>query len=156
MKNRRFPYGYEMLNGTVSVCKEEADTVKRIFDRYLSGCNLKEIAESLSSRKIEYLTGEYRWNKSRIKRIIEDTRYVGGKNYPTILSQDVFGRANSEKETRRRYDAPVSTAENKLLLHMTYCSDCGGRLRHKTDSRLRYKERWFCRNNLPAVKNYVL
>lgn len=30
MKNRRFPYGYEMQNGLIVICLKEVDTVKQI------------------------------------------------------------------------------------------------------------------------------
>ena len=77
MKNRRFPYGYEMQKGEIQICKEEKNILAEIFDSYINGSNLKEIADSLTYRKVEYLSDEYGWNKSRIKRIIEDRRYLG-------------------------------------------------------------------------------
>ncbi len=78
MKNRRFPYGYEMQNGVIVIHLKEANIVKQIFNQYLNGENLKNIAERLTENQIEFLPGEYYWNKSRIKRMIEDKRYIGG------------------------------------------------------------------------------
>lgn len=54
MKNRRFPYGYEMQNGLIVICLKEADTVKQIFSQYLNGENLKNIAERLTENQIEF------------------------------------------------------------------------------------------------------
>ena len=146
MKNRRFPYGYEMQNGLIVICLKEADTVKQIFSQYLNGKNLKNIAERLTENQIEFLPGEYSWNKSRIKRMIEDERYIGDDTYPTIIDKDIFRKANFEKNSRRTNISPVVTAEKKLLTHKVICADCGRRLFHNTDSRLKNSEKWFCKN----------
>lgn len=146
MKNRRFPYGYEMQNGLIVICLKEVDTVKQIFSQYLDGKNLKNIAERLTENQIEFLPGEYNWNKSRIKRMIEDKRYIGGDNYPAIIDKDTFQRANVEKNNRIRNINPVITAEKKLLTNKVICSNCGRRLFHNTDSRLKNSEKWFCKN----------
>ncbi len=146
MKNRRFPYGYEMQNGLIVICLKEADTVKQIFSQYLNGKNLKNIAERLTENQIEFLPGEYGWNKSRIKRMIEDERYIGDNTYPAIIDKDIFQKANFEKNSRRTNISPVVTAEKKLLTHKVICTDCRRRLFHNTDSRLKNSEKWFCKN----------
>ena len=146
MKNRRFPYGYEMQNGLIVICLKEADTVKQIFSQYLNGKNLKNIAERLTENQIEFLPGEYGWNKSRIKRMIEDERYIGDDTYPAIIDKDIFQKANFEKNSRRTNISPVVTAEKKLLTHKVICADCRRRLLHNTDSRLKNSEKWFCKN----------
>lgn len=146
MKNRRFPYGYEMQNGLIVICLKEADTVKQIFSQYLNGKNSNNIAERLTEDQIEFLPGEYSWNKSRIKRMIEDERYIGDDTYPAIIDKDIFQKANFEKNSRRTNISPVVTAEKKLLTHKVICADCGRRLFHNTDSRLKNSEKWFCKN----------
>lgn len=146
MKNRRFPYGYEMQNGLIVICLKEADTVKQIFSQYLNGKNLKNIAERLTENQIEFLPGEYGWNKSRIKRMIEDERYIGDDTYSAIIDKDIFKKANFEKNSRRTNISPVVTAEKKLLTHKVICADCRRRLLHNTDSRLKNSEKWFCKN----------
>ncbi len=146
MKNRRFPYGYEMQNGLIVICLKEADTVKQIFSQYLNGENLKNIAERLTENQIEFLPGEYNWNKSRIKRMIEDKRYIGNNTYPPIIDEDIYKKANAEKDNRRTNINPVVTAEKKLLTHKVICTNCGRKLFHNTDSRLKNSEKWFCKN----------
>lgn len=135
-----------MQNGLIVICLKEADTVKQIFSQYLNGENLKNIAERLTENQIEFLPGEYNWNKSRIKRMIEDKRYIGGDNYPTIIDKNTFQRANVEKNNQIRNINPVITAEKKLLTNKVICSNCGRRLFHNTDSRLKNSEKWFCKN----------
>lgn len=146
MKNRRFPYGYEMRNGVIVLHTKEANIVKQIFSQYLNGENLKNIAERLTENQIEFLPGEYGWNKSRIKRMIEDKRYIGNDTYPAIIGEDIFQQANAEKNSRRTNISPIVTAEKKLLTHKVICTNCGRKLFHNTDSRLRNSEKWFCKN----------
>ena len=146
MKNRRFPYGYEMQNGVIVICLKEADTVKQIFSQYLNGKNLKNIAEKLTENQVEFMPGEYGWNKSRIKRMIEDKRYIGNNTYPPIIDEDIYKKANAEKDNRRTNINPVVTAEKKLLTHKVICTNCGRKLFHNTDSRLKNSEKWFCKN----------
>ena len=92
------------------------------------------------------MPGEYGWNKSRIKRMIEDERYIGDNTYPAIIDKDIFQKANFEKNSRRTNISPVVTAEKKLLTHKVICADCRRRLFHNTDSRLKNSEKWFCKN----------
>ena len=53
MKNRRFPYGYEMRNGEIQICKSELTVLTDIFDSYINGSNLKDIADRLTFKRIE-------------------------------------------------------------------------------------------------------
>ena len=70
MKNRKIPFGYEMQRGKIKISKYEAEILHRIFAEYISGRNLKELAEMLAEQNIEYLPGISTWNKNRIKRIL--------------------------------------------------------------------------------------
>lgn len=146
MKNRRFPYGYEMQNGVIIISAKEADTVKRIFREYLNGDNLKIIAERLTEKQVEFLPGEYGWNKNRIKRMIEDKRYIGDNFYPAIVDEDVFKRANAEKNNRRTNAEPIITTEKKILVHKVQCANCENKLFHNTNSKLKNSELWYCKN----------
>ena len=147
MKNRRIPYGYEMKNGSIVICESESVIVKQIFADYIGGANYKSISDSLINRKVEYLPGETGWNKSRIKRMIEDKRYYGDNNYPAIFSEDTYIKANKIKEDRRTNTQYVTCAENKLLVSMIRCAECGGKLKHITDNTQKHSETWYCKTD---------
>lgn len=146
MKNRRFPYGYEMENGQIIICNTEAETIKYIFSEYIKGSNLNEISEFLTNRKTEYLPGKYTWNKSRVKRIIEDSRYLGDDTYSAIIDSDTFRKANNEKSNRRTNMTPVVCAENKPLVRSVICGKCGEKLFHVTDNTQKHHEKWYCKS----------
>ena len=146
MKNRRFPYGYEMKNGVIVVCPSEADILRQIFADYIGGAFLKAIADRLTADKVEYLPGEYGWNKNRIKRIIEDKRYMGTDTYETIIDEDTFLKANNAKDSRRTHVVGTVTADNRSLIKATCCGRCGAKLSHKANLAKRSSEYWYCQN----------
>lgn len=147
MKNRRFPYGYEMQCGKIHICKAESNILAEIFDSYINGSNLKEISDNLTGRKVEYLPDERCWNKSRIKRIIEDRRYLGDEKYPQLIQEEIFNKANSIKQIRRTTKNYVVTAENKPVVYLTRCAECGVPLYHITDTRYAESESWCCKTD---------
>ena len=146
MKNRRFPYGYEMRDGEIVICQTEADVVRTIFRDYIDGKGLKDIAEKLTALKVEYLPGESNWNKSRIKRMIEDKRYLGDSAYPQILQESVLQEANTIKSNRCTTDNCVVHSENKEVIYTVRCAECGDRLIHRTDNSRKNTESWYCQN----------
>lgn len=147
MKNRRFPYGYEMQNGRIQICKAEFTVLIDIFDSYINGNNLRRIADWLTSKHIEYLPDECSWNKSRVKRIIEEKRYLGNDKYPPIISEEKFNKANSIKQNRRTTKNYVVTAENKPIVYLARCAQCGSPLYHMTDTRYSESESWRCKTD---------
>lgn len=152
MKNRRFPYGYEMRNGKIQICEAEFMILTEIFDSYINGDNLKGIAARLTSKQIEYLPDEYNWNKSRVKRIIEDRRYLGDGKYPPVISEEIYNKANNIKESRRTTKNCVVTSESKPIIQITRCAICGSPLYHTTDSRYAESESWRCNTKNCGLK----
>ena len=128
MKNRRIPYGYEMKNGSIVICESESVVVKQIFADYIGGENLKSIADSLMNRKIEYLPAETGWNKNRIKRIIEDKRYIGDNIYPNIIQAEILNRANELKTSRCKTKDSKINKDCKLIKSKMFCGECGNLL----------------------------
>ena len=136
MNHRNIPLGYALSGGIITINETEADTVREIAEQYLSGKSLKAIAETLTAKHIEYMSGKTDWNRSRIKRIVEDKRYIGDGGYLPILTEQEFAAMQSikaEKHTQKdvthtegifRQNAPV------------VCHNCGGRMHrryYKTD-----------------------
>ena len=53
-KNRTIPFGYCMKNGEITTEPKEVYAVVAIFDEYLKGRSLSEIAKLMQSEKIRY------------------------------------------------------------------------------------------------------
>ena len=99
-KNRTIPFGYCMKNGEITTEPKEVYAVVTIFDEYLKGRSLSEIAKLMQSEKIRYNADSDKWNKNMVKRIIENEKYLGTDKYPQIIDDDTFRLAN-EKRIRK-------------------------------------------------------
>ena len=144
MKYRTLPFGYQMQDGIILVRESESIIVRKIYADYIAGAGLQEIATILTRNKTEYMECKTEWNKNRIKRLLEDRRYVGDDIYPKIINEEVFQRANETRENRTQIENRKVTVENKKLLKSIICAECGAQLQHRTDNRLKNSEIWFC------------
>ena len=96
-KNRTIPFGYCMKNGEITTEPKEVYAVVKIFDEYLKGRSLSEIAKLMQSEKIRYNADSDKWNKNMVKRIIENEKYLGTDKYPQIIDDDTFRLANKKR-----------------------------------------------------------
>jgi len=126
-KNRVIPFGYCMRNGEITVDFTESKAVIRIFEEYLNGSSLLQIAKLMESEKIQYSEGSEKWNKNMVKRIIENEKYLGNDKYPQIISEKFFNQAN-EKRVSKSTSVCVISEELQEIRNRTYCSECGHRL----------------------------
>ncbi len=137
---RRIPFGYRMEKAAIVCEQAEAEVVKLIFTLYLDGSSLKQIAEEMMRRGIRYHQENPEWNKSTVKRILENRRYLGDEVFPGIISEEDFSEAQSLKQRKNVY-APcpirVAAIQDKLV-----CNNCGGPL--KRTSAGNGKAQWKC------------
>ena len=64
-------------NGKVIVDESERELIKRIFNLYLFGNTLREIAQTLRNEGIKKGTGNSDWELNDVKRILNDEKYIG-------------------------------------------------------------------------------
>lgn len=144
VKIRNIPYGYQYQNGVIIVHPKETETVKEIFKEYLCGKSLLKIADRLNMEQIEYMPGVYGWNKSRIKRIIEDERYLGTNGYPPIIDEDMHNnliRIKAEKNTQKNTDRKADIFNLGVPVTCPKCKD--KMFRHHNPYR-HPKVSWYC------------
>ena len=142
-KNRVIPFGYCMRNGEITVDFNESKAVARIFEEYLNGSSLQQIAKLMESEKVQYSEISDRWNKNMVKRIIENKKYLGNEKYPQIIGEKFFTHAN-EKRMLKATSVCVIPEDLKEIRKHTYCLECGHRL-SRIGGSSRY-EKWDCRN----------
>lgn len=142
-KNRIIPFGYCMRNGEITVDFNETKAVVRIFEEYLNGSSLQQIAKLMESEKIRYSEDSGHWNKNMVKRIIENIKYLGNEKYPQIISEKFFAQAN-EKRMLKATSVCVIPEDLQEIRNRTYCVECGHRL-SRIGGNSRY-EKWDCRN----------
>lgn len=146
MNRRTIPYGYEMESGKLVIRKSSADIVKEIFDRYLSGESMRNVAKLFNKLHIEYSPGVVGWNTARIKRILEDKRYVGDEDYPQIISHETLQKADFIRDYKNK-QKNVNKKETIYNLNAeTICPRCGNVMKRRCEPRTKIRERWICQN----------
>jgi len=143
MANRMISYGYGMRDGKLSVIEAEAEIVRRIFFEYIDGKRLDEIAEELTRESVEFFLGNCEWNKSRIKRILDNDKYIGAEGYPQIIDDDDFIYAGQLKDSKGAKKMHFEEHIEYLRNNKVTCSQCGGNFRRV--SKWRSREKWMCR-----------
>lgn len=142
-KNRTIPFGYCMKNGEITTEPKEVYAVVKIFDEYLKGRSLSEIAKLMQSEENSLHADSDKWNKNMVKRIIENEKYLGTDKYPQIIDDDTFRLAN-KKRIRKATTLNLISADLREIRNRTYCSECGHRL-SRIGGNSKY-EHWDCRN----------
>ena len=147
MKNRTVPYGYRYENGIIVLHPQESKIVKRICKAYLDGQSLLAIATWLNEEQIEYMPEVIGWNKARLKRIIEDERYLGKEPYPVILDEETHTAMQQIKEQRNTQKNIDRKTDIFQIAVPVKCPICGGRMLRRHDSRYKVQQRWLCEND---------
>ncbi len=151
MKLRTIPYGYTVLNGVTVPHPGESKIIRRIFKDYLGGASLLKIAQALTAEKVEFLPGRCDWNKNRIKRILEDTRYLGTNTYPALVNEDMHHRAQAVKDSNNNQ---LNKSEVPFRLPCPVECFCRGKMNRRHDTRRKLsQELWTCQN--PDCKRIV-
>ena len=147
MKKTRFiPYGYTMREGRMVIAHDEADIIRHIFEVYIKGASLKEIADELTRRQIPYTEKTCVWDKARIARIIENTRYIGSDDYDPIIDETVYEEAVATKSARQRNMVEKECAGVALIRNRVKCGQCGYPMVRRVTSKCTIKESWTCTN----------
>lgn len=147
MKNRIIPFGYQIQNGTAIVHPQEIAILKRIFNCYLHGLSLLKIAEKLNDEQIEYMPGVSGWNKARLKRIIEDERYLGNEIYPAAIDIETYEKIQELKTAKNTQKQTDRTADIFQIGLPVICESCGSEMRRRHDSRNKCQQKWTCTND---------
>lgn len=127
-KSRRIPFGYKMENGEITTETREATAVVNIFDEYIAGKSLVEIANMMQIEGVPYHSLEKnQWNRNMVKRILENEKYLGTERYPQLVDKTKFDKAN-EIKTKKATNLCIVSEDMKDIRNMTICSECRKRL----------------------------
>ena len=143
MRNRSIPFGYWYQNGVLATHPQESQTVQAVFAAYLSGEPLSKIAAHLTAKLVEYLPGYWKWDKARVKRLLDNAKYIGNGEYPPIIKEKDFQMAHQKKESANTNRQPVDE-DVKLFKGLTHCHHCGGLMVRRMDARMEHPVTWKC------------
>ena len=118
MGKRKQPFGYKVKLGEIVPQPQEAEAVRSIYLQYLAGASFKQLAEQLQTEDVPY-DEDKSWNKNMVARILEDDRYIGEKEFPTLIPTEQFHAAQERrKEMCPEYKQTPAQKELRKL--------CGG------------------------------
>ena len=142
MRNRNIPFGYQYQNGVLAVHPLESQTVRAVFAAYLGGEPLSKIAAHLTAKLVEYLPGHWQWDKSRVKRLLDNAKYTGEDDFPPIIKERDFQLAHQKKENANTNRQSVDK-DVKLFKSLVHCHHCGAPMVRRMDSRMAQLESKF-------------
>lgn len=147
MKKTRFiPYGYTIRDGRLIVDHIEATIIRNIFKEYINGASLKEIASELTQRKVPYTEKTDVWDKARIARIIDNSKYIGDDEFDPIIDENIYIDAVTAKTARQRNTVRSECDGINLLRNRVKCEKCGSPMVRRICSKRQIKESWICEN----------
>ena len=86
------PYGYEMIDGVVTVDEEKANQVRMFFEKYISGLSLAVAGEQVGIEKTH----------SSMGLILKNVHYLGNEIYPAIIDEETFYMAEEVRQKRAK------------------------------------------------------
>lgn len=146
MKNRSLPYGYVYKAGEIGIEPKESEVVAEVYRTYLAGEPLSVIAGKLNGRGIEYMPGIIGWNKPKVKRILEENRYLGAKGFPQIIEKSIYDRVQELKSGKGPLKNKNKNEESFRLMLPVLCPHCHEPMQRKRNNRLKNKVKWKCAN----------
>lgn len=106
---------------TYVINEEQAETVKMIFDLYVSGLGCTKIAKEMERLHRKDSAGEIKWNASKITRIINRTTYKGVLSYnqsyvTNYLEQKRINNRDKDTYIEKQFDFPAIISEEQWEL----------------------------------------
>ncbi len=128
-----FGYDYDPVKG-VLVPNSDAETVRKIYDMFLSGYSPNSIANELGL-KYEKLVVQILKRKTNVGVITyKGEEFEGG--HEAIVDRETYERAMEEFEKRKR---GVQDSSPHLLAGLVFCGECGARMRYQKWGKKGYK-----------------
>ena len=131
------PYGFKrMSDGNVQMINSEIEEVLKIYQRYVDGASLGAIAAELEASQVVAPSGNPKWSRSVIDKILSNGKYV-----PYAIPMEVFVAAQFEKEFRTNIQLnndgstqrkTTRYSSQNVLSGLLVCAECGRNYRRIT------------------------
>jgi hypothetical protein len=115
----RKKFGYKVINKQVVPDEAEVPIVNAIFDLYASGVSYHKTTNEINERYGMSL------NWDRIKKMICDTSYFDGKQYPPIITQEQFDACVQKRDKNWSKFKPMESKHYRFANRLIRCSVCG-------------------------------
>lgn len=130
------PYGYTSIDKKLVIEPQEAEWVKQIFEKYLSGWGAIKITNWLNMQNICTKLG-LKWDRATINQMLHHTIYIGQRNWRgstldtpdlRIVSDDIFYAVKKRKHERKNPDHTFNKLKKYTYLFdrgIMVCGVCG-------------------------------
>ncbi|KJR46053.1 Recombinase [Desulfosporosinus sp. I2] len=152
MAQRHMPFGYKIIDGTVTILPEKADLIRKMFCDYIAGISLLQMAKDLTQQGISNANGKPSWNHGSIGKILSNCKYNGNDFYPAIVTAEIF---KSVKAYREEKNTQLNRNTNYYAngITSTYpfsgkvvCGECGSVFKRYTEHHDKNKKcNWKCK-----------
>ena len=119
--------GYRFEGDHYVIEPEEAETVRRIFDLYLSGKGVQAIANELNKDRVPTRFGMMTWHIASVQRILRNYTYTGN-----LLLQKTYREDHLTKKKRINTRPDRSKRKAYPFSGLIKCGCCGDTYRRKT------------------------
>ena len=133
------PYAFEKLpDGMVRLNAAQSAVVQRIYQRYVDGASLGVIATELKANQITAPSGNLKWSRSVIDKILSNGKYV-----PYAIPMELFVAVQFEKGSRSNTQVNSEGSlqrkatrynSQNVLSGLLVCAECGSNYRRITRS----------------------
>lgn len=146
------PLGYNVANGKLEICEEEAEVVRRIFDEYVRGSSYKAIINKLNADGYKTKRGQP-FGANSLHDLLHNEKYIGTLVYgkavtredgtrnghpqdnpdviriedaiPAIIDKDVFYAVQKRMAANKRLQGGrPATSRSYPLRSKVFCGDC--------------------------------
>lgn len=179
-------FGYDIIDKKYVINEEESKIIKKIFEEYIDGQGILEIASNLNLEGFRTKKGK-EFGKNSIYDIISNERYTGvyifnkgTKNnhnrtsksdneiriedgIPSIISKEIFKKAMEKRKQNKQTPGEKSNKNVYLLSGLIYCGNCGARYIGSTSTKKKnnktFKTGYYkCsnRNKLGKCENHII
>ena len=166
------PYGYIKDNGKLAIDPSKSEYIKKIFEWFLSGMGMSQIANELNKMKVPPIRNAKKWYTYTIEYILKNEKYIGDKllqkhyisdriphirkvnkgernkylisdAHEAIISRDDYNKAQLLLEEReRKYYNPHRNSS--VFSTLIKCDICGMQYKRKRSNGKYY---WTCSNH---------
>ncbi len=128
----RKPFGYCVEDKVVKINEKQAEIVRQVYNDYISGMRLKDIAGKLNKQGIKTNNGKD-FNINQVSRMLRSPFYCGKvyaddtvytNIYPPIIDEELFDKVNKSLQTGKKTAAQKKAPIPFILSGKLVCGKC--------------------------------
>lgn len=174
--SREVDYGYRLVKDHLEIQEDEASIIRHIFDRYLAGVSMENIAKEITALGCPTRDGTQYWQLTSIQYILQNEKYAGDSlsqkkyttrsfprqqkinhgerkqylvidSHPAIISREIFQKVQELLTQRSAAIHPRSDVPHAFARKVV-CGHCGTLCKRKNCGG---SVNWACRRHDKSI-----